>query len=95
MLLRIVKLQFRPSETKAFIEDFESVKAKIRAFDGCHGVRLMRDSAHEDVFFTISKWQSHIHLEQYRRSELFRNAWQKTKARFSERPEAWSLEGVK
>jgi len=44
-----------------------------------------------NVFFTYSYWEHPDFLEQYRNSDFFKGVWTKTKALFSEKPEAWSV----
>lgn len=93
MIKRIVKLTFRPEAVDAFItEVFEQSKAQIRAFPGCLHMELVRHLAAPNVLFTLSKWENEIALDTYRQSELFKHTWAKTKALFSEKAEAWSVE---
>ena len=91
MIIRIVKMNFRPEEVGAFQENFEKNKEKIRAFEGCEGLQLLRDINHPSRFFTYSFWQSTDHLEAYRKSELFQGVWKFTKSLFANRAEAWSV----
>ena len=35
MLIRIVKMTFKPEETSRFLDLFEQIKEKIRNVDGC------------------------------------------------------------
>ena len=91
MIVRIVRLTFRPEHVEDFLHIFEESKRLIRGSDGCHGVRLMRDLQQQNVFFTISEWQSEDYLERYRKSELFRSTWARTKVLFAEPPLAHSI----
>jgi quinol monooxygenase YgiN len=92
MIKRIVKLTFRPEEISAFLEVFETSKAKIRASEGCQHLELWRAKAPDNVLFTYSYWESEAHLNKYRHSELFKATWAKTKILFADKPEAWSVE---
>jgi quinol monooxygenase YgiN len=93
MIKRIVKLTFRPEAVDEFLKQvFEPAEHKIRAFEGCLHMELLRDQQHPNVLFTLSHWESAQHLERYRQSELFRHTWGKTKALFAAPPAAWSLE---
>lgn len=92
MLKRIVKLTFREEAVPEFIGIFEESKLKIRAFEGCCHLELLRDVRQPNVFFTISLWENESSLNHYRQSRLFQNTWEKTKVLFAERAEAWSLE---
>lgn len=94
MITRIVKMHFRPEETNNFIHLFEEVKDKIRTFDGCKGVILLRDLRQPEIFFTYSHWESENALNTYRNSELFAETWKNTKAKFFSKAEAWSVEQV-
>jgi quinol monooxygenase YgiN len=90
MITRIVQLTFQEHLVDDFLKTFEENGPKIRAFEGCHGVDLVRDMYRSNVFFTISKWEKEEHLEAYRSSDLFRNTWKNTKALFSVPAHAWS-----
>ena len=91
MLLRIVKMSFKPEETASFLALFEQIKSKIRAFEGCEYLELMEDFNDPNSFSTYSKWQDEQALENYRQSELFKDVWAKTKALFANKPIAFSL----
>ncbi len=91
MIKRIVKLTFQEDKTNDFIQIFEESKDKIRAMSGCQHVEMLRAVAPDNVFFTFSIWESENHLNAYRDSELFGLTWKKTKALFSEKPEAWTV----
>lgn len=91
MITRIVKMTFLSGEVKKFLEIFNESSELIGTFDGCHGVKLMQDADNDDIYFTLSEWQSEKHLNIYRSSSLFKNTWAKVKPLFSEKAEAWSL----
>lgn len=90
-IMRIVRLSFDPYKIEHFIDLFESSKDKISAFDGCTSLQLKRDEAQDNVFYTVSQWESNDHLQNYRHSALFKNVWGKTKVLFNEKPMAFSL----
>lgn len=91
MITRIVKMTFREDKVDAFKALFYQNCVAITASAGCRSVNLFTDAAHSATFFTISQWGSLDDLNTYRNSQLFNEVWQKTKAMFSEKPEAWSL----
>ncbi|MFM9945734.1 MAG: putative quinol monooxygenase [Bacteroidia bacterium] len=91
MINRIVKMTFEGENTEAFQNLFENVKNKIENFEGCHGVKLLRDVNNPSIFFTYSLWDDENYLNAYRKSALFDDTWSKTKALFSQKPEAWSV----
>lgn len=90
-ITRLVKMTFHPDKTALFEAIFLENKNAIAAFEGCLSVELKRDVNSPNIFFTISKWKSTDDLENYRKSELFKGVWAKTKVLFSEKAEAWSL----
>ncbi|HEX6334143.1 MAG TPA: antibiotic biosynthesis monooxygenase family protein [Flavisolibacter sp.] len=91
MIIRIVKMVFRPGEVEAFLELFEARRSLIRNFEGCTHLALLQDKNHPATFFTYSWWDSEEHLEQYRQSHFFDDTWTLTKQKFAARPEAWTL----
>ena len=93
-MLRIVKMTFEPEKTGEFLELFEKSKLRIRNFEGCSYLALLRDSRNDNVFFTYSIWELPEELENYRNSELFEEVWSKTKKMFQQKPEAWSLDNI-
>ncbi len=90
MLIRIVRMTFRPEEVPAFLENFEVNKSSIRDFPGCQHLELWQDENQKNIFMTYSHWESEEVLDQYRDSELFKTVWSFTKALFSEKPQAFS-----
>ena len=92
MINRIVKMTFDPAHSAAFIALFEATKDKIRGFEGCEQLSLLRDVNQPNIFFTYSFWQSEAHLNAYRDSALFAEVWGNTKVLFAGKPEAWSTE---
>lgn len=94
MIIRVVKMTFREGEEENFLEIFRNAGNRIRAFEGCSEVQLLRSPEQGNIFFTLSKWQNDDSLQAYRKSDLFQKTWKKTKALFSERAVAWSLNPV-
>ena len=95
MLVRIVHKQFKAEEIDAFLENFESVKSKIRSFKGCQKLELYRDQEDPTRFFTYSYWDSEEDLNTYRESPMFETVWKKTTSMVSERAQAWSLDKIR
>ena len=91
MITRIVRLSIRPEEETHFMSLFTAVSKDIRNFPGCRHLELMRDPDDSGVYFTLSKWTSAEHLEEYRKSPLFKNTWNKVKPLFSEAAQAYSM----
>merc|ERR1711935_38504 len=71
--------------------NFEKVKEKIRAFEGCSYLELYQDKNNTETFFTYSRWENDADLENYRTSDLFKNIWATTKPMFRSKAEAWSV----
>ncbi|WP_378176031.1 putative quinol monooxygenase [Aquimarina sp. SS2-1] len=94
MIIRIVKLGFVPEQIDSFLKNFEENKKKIRNFDGCSHLKLIRDIHQTNQFFTYSYWESEEHLNNYRNSALFKDIWTNTKDKFNQKPEAWSVEKI-
>ena len=92
MLTRIVKMTYMPEEVPAFLKIFDESKQRITAFKGCEGLRLLHDINNPNIFFTYSHWQNETYLDAYRQSDLFNGVWKQTKALFSEKAEAWSVQ---
>ncbi len=94
MIIRIVKMTFKPESIPDFLEDFEKNKRQIRTFKGCRKLELLRDVKDANVLFTYSYWKSEDDLNAYRQSEFFGSVWKVTKTYFSGPPEAWSVERI-
>lgn len=92
MFVRIVKMRFHEDKVEAFLANFHEVKHLIRGFEGNQFLELYRDKEDPCVFFTYSYWDNEESLEKYRHSELFKKVWLFTKALFSAKPEAWSVD---
>lgn len=91
MIIRIVRMQFRPEALTEFEVLFQRTRDKIRAYPGCLHLQLLGDASWPQVRYTLSHWESEAHLEDYRHSELFRTTWAATKVLFEAQPLAYSL----
>ena len=94
MLIRVVKMTFKPEAIPTFLQLFEERKQLIKDFEGCMYVELWQDQLHPHIFFTYSHWIDAVALEHYRNSTFFADTWQQTKQLFSNRAEAWSVNRV-
>lgn len=94
MLIRIVKLTFEADKAAEFIPIFEKKKPSILQFEGCHHLELWQDKNASNVFFTCSHWDNEDCLNAYRNSDFFKATWAQTKAGFSDKPMAWSVEKI-
>ena len=90
MLIRIVRMTFKPEEVDAFLKLFNETKSKIRHFPGCQQLSLMKDYNADNIYSTYSIWEHEDALNAYRNSPLFGEVWKATKAKFAERPIAFS-----
>lgn len=90
MLIRIVRMTFRPEERANFLALFDDVKEKIRHFSGCTHLELLEDYNDPNVFSTYSYWNTETDLNAYRHSDLFAEVWANTKNKFSAKPIAFS-----
>ena len=92
MFVRIVKMHFHADKITDFEAIFERKKELIRASKGCQLLELYQDKTNPEIFFTYSYWEAAEDLENYRKSELFKEVWAKTKALFNDKPQAWSVD---
>lgn len=94
MLIRIVRMTFQEDKIEDFLVIFNLSKDKIREFEGCQHLELLRDKNADNVMLTYSYWLSEHHLNTYRNSALFKITWAATKVLFSDKPVAFSSERV-
>lgn len=87
-------MTFEPLKVQSFIEVFNASKNHIKSFEGCMHLELLKDINSTNIYFTYSYWRSEEDLLKYRSSQLFKDTWEKTRALFSEKAEAWSLTRV-
>ncbi|MBC7892936.1 MAG: antibiotic biosynthesis monooxygenase [Sphingobacteriaceae bacterium] len=92
MLIRIVRMTFRPEAVAEFEAIFNGSKDRIRAFPGCRHLELLSDLDQPNIFCTYSHWDGPEALEAYRQSEFFKMTWAKTKGLFAEKAVAFSVE---
>ena len=90
MLLRLVRMTFRPEALEAFLEIFDASAPQIRAAPGCHHLELWQDARYPNIVTTFSRWHDADALDRYRHSELFKTTWAKTKPLFAAPPRAFS-----
>lgn len=91
MVVRIVKMTFRPEHTDRFRSLFDGWKDRIRAFPGCSHLELLHDVDDPCIFFTYSHWRHASDLEAYRNSDVFGEVWPTVKPLFAAPTEAWTL----
>ncbi|MDO9185139.1 MAG: antibiotic biosynthesis monooxygenase family protein [Bacteroidia bacterium] len=94
MIIRIVKMNFKPDAVTDFLKIFDASKQYIRNMEGCTHLELLNDISSPTVFFTYSHWQTENDLNNYRNSELFEGVWRKTKILFAAKAEAWSVKSL-
>jgi quinol monooxygenase YgiN len=92
MIVRLVKMTFITGRENEFLSIFHASREKIRNFEGCSHLELLRDKDDPEIFFTYSHWKSEAHLMGYRNSELFKEVWGKVSPLFREKAAAWSTE---
>ena len=91
-LIRIVRMTFQADKIDAFRQNFDENKQHIRAFAGCQHLELWQDLHTPHIFCTYSIWESEEALNHYRNSPLFARVWATTKAWFSDKPQAFSVQ---
>jgi (4S)-4-hydroxy-5-phosphonooxypentane-2,3-dione isomerase len=92
MIVRLVKMHFKPEKVEDFLTFLTKYKAEIRAFPGCQLVEILQKKDQPEVIITHSHWQSESDLENYRVSDLFGFVWANTKIHFQSKAEATTLE---
>ena len=85
-------MTFKEAEIDNFLSLFYASKEKIRNFEGCQHLSLLKDYDHPNIMTTYSIWKDQSALNQYRQSALFKEVWSKTKVKFDAKPVAFSLE---
>ena len=94
MITRVVKLTFSVDKRDVFLNYFETIKNEIRKSEGCIEVSAFENKHKKGQFFTISKWETEIKLNAYRKSDLFRKVWPTVKEWMIDKPEAWSMNNI-
>ncbi|HEX8330134.1 MAG TPA: antibiotic biosynthesis monooxygenase [Hymenobacter sp.] len=94
MLIRVVRMSFRPAEVPAFLELFHATKNRIRQQPGCQHLELWQDADLPDTYCTYSHWADVAALNAYRKSALFGEVWPATKRLFAAPPVAFSVNPV-
>ncbi|GAB2953865.1 putative quinol monooxygenase [Hymenobacter coalescens] len=94
MLIRIVRMTFRPEAVTDFLGVFRASEDQIRQQPGCRHMELWQDADQPHVFCTHSHWDSATDLDAYRRSALFGQVWPATKRLFAAPPLAFSVHAV-
>lgn len=92
MITRIVRMEFKPGCVDTFVQVYQSAEKKIKSFEGCQALKLVRDENNPCVFYTISVWTDAPTLDRYRDSMLFAETWKAAKTGFSAAPLAFSLQ---
>lgn len=90
VLVRLVRMTFRPDALEAFRALFDATAPRIRATEGCLHLELWEDARFPNVLTTYSHWSSAAALAAYREGELFRTTWSATRPLFAGPPEAHS-----
>ena len=90
MLVRIVKMTFKPEFISEFKETESKIHSKIRNFNGCTHLNILNDIKNPQIFFSYSYWESENDLNTYRYSDFFKNTWETVKPMFAAKAEAWS-----
>ena len=90
MIVRIVKMTFKPEFISKFIECEKGKHDTIKNFEGCTHLDVLNDKKNLQIFFTYSYWNSETELNNYRNSDFFRNMWGNVKKMFAEKPQAWT-----
>lgn len=90
VLIRLVRMTFRPDRVEDFRTLFSRAAPRIRAFDGCLHLELWRDARYSNILTTYSHWTGQEALDRYRKSALFKETWADTTPLFAAPPLAYS-----
>ena len=90
MLIRTVRMTFRPDRLDAFLTLFRGARPQIALAPGCQHLELWQDARFPNVLTTYSQWDGADALNAYRQSDLFRTTWRKTTPLFAAAPVAHS-----
>jgi quinol monooxygenase YgiN len=85
------KIEFSRRKHSLFLENFESIKERIRCAPGNRLLELYQDKENKSIFFTYSYWDTEEDLENYRNSE-FSMKFGLYEKLFNGKPEAWSVD---
>lgn len=91
VLIRLVRMTLAPDRVDDFLSLFDATSPSIRAFPGCSHLELWRDDRFPNIVTTYSIWTDDAALDHYRRSDLFRSTWSRTKPMFAAAPVATSM----
>ena len=91
MLIRIVRMSFKPERVPAFLAIFRASEQRIRQQPGCCYLELWQDADNPAIYCTHSHWSDAAALNAYRESPLFGEIWPATKQLFATPPVAFSV----
>lgn len=94
MVLRFVRMRFRPEEVEQFVALYEGAYPLIAGQPGCRSVQLIRELDDPAAFATWSVWDDEAALDAYRASPFFRRFWPEVRALFRAPAEAVSFEQI-
>ena len=84
-------MKFQKERINDFIRFSSEIEPVIKEHEGCLYLEILQDANDKQIFFTCSHWKSEENLNNYRKSDFFKNVWPKAKQWFTDKPEAWSL----
>lgn len=84
-------MKFQKEKINDFISFSSKIEPLIKEQEGCLYLEILQDANDKQIFFTCSHWESEENLNDYRKSDFFKNVWPKAKQWFIDKPEAWSL----
>jgi quinol monooxygenase YgiN len=91
MIVRIVRMTFDAKDIATFKSHFATSYPLIRNFEGCENLQLFEDKDQPNVMITYSYWRGQEHLDNYRKSDVFKSTWAKVKPLFIAAPQAFSM----
>ena len=92
MIVRIVRMHFRPEAKDMIWQRLVAQAPKVRNFPGCLYLALHQDAENPTIFYSISHWDSPSMLEAYRQDALFQEFWAEIKAHFMQPAQTFTLQ---
>lgn len=94
MIIRFVKMTFQEVYVDEFLRLVGERKERIRNFKGCSYLQIVQDAHQPNIIFSHSHWDSEEDLNNYRKSDFFKETWTVTKPKFAAKAEAWTVKNI-
>lgn len=92
MILRIVKIKIdevKIDTFKLFMKNLRNEKLRLK---GCLHFDYFHEKKNKNIYYTYTIWENEKHLNQYKKSELFKKVISTLNSLSIEEPRAWTIE---